>query len=294
MDDEVYARLRPLLFSIAYRMVASVGEAEDLVQEAFVRYHQHEARGEAVADPKAFLSTVVTRLAIDHLRSARVRREAYVGPWLPEPIVTDDSPDADPARHAELADSLSLAFLVVLEQLSPLERAAFLLREVFGYGYDEIAGMLERSQDSCRQLVARARRHLDADRPRYEVSARQHQELTDRFLQACLTGDVDGLAALLAADVVLVTDGGGRVRAVRKPVLGRDKVGRVLVTIMQPDRRAGVAAIRPVRVNGRPGRLAVDASGAPLGVLELDVADGLVQAIRLVLNPDKLGHLAPA
>ena len=294
MHDDVYARLRALLFSIAYQMVSSVSEAEDLVQEAFVRYHQHSARGEKVEDPKAFLSTVVTRLAIDHLRSARVRREAYVGPWLPEPIVTDDSPEADPARYAEMADSLSLAFLVVLEQLSPLERAAFLLREVFGYGYDEIAETLGRSKDSCRQLVTRARRHLDAGRPRYEVSAAQHEELTDRFLQACLAGDVDGLADLLAADVVLVTDGGGRVRAVRKPIVGRDKVGRVLVTIMQPDRRAGVTEIRSVRVNGRPGRVAVDATGAPVGVLEIDVADGLVQAVHLVVNPEKLAHLAPA
>jgi RNA polymerase sigma-70 factor (ECF subfamily) len=291
-DDELYARLRPLLFSIAYRMVGSVSEAEDLVQEGFVRLHQQRARGEEVHEPKAFLSTVVTRLAIDHLRSARVRREAYVGPWLPEPIVTDDSPEADPAAHAELADSLSLAFLVVLEQLSPLERAAFLLREVFGYGYDEIAGIVGRSQDSCRQLVSRARRHLDADRPRYEVDAAEHEELTDRFLQASMTGDVDGLAELLAADVELVTDGGGRARAVRKPVVGRDKVGLVLLTIMQPDRRAGVAAIRSVRVNGRPGRLAVDASGAPLAVLELDVADGVVRAVRLIVNPDKLAHLA--
>src|SRR5215210_1404516 len=257
--DDVYASLRPLLFSIAYRLVGSVAEAEDLVQEAFVRFHQRE---EDVEDPKAFLSTVVTRLAIDHLRSARVRREAYVGPWLPEPLLTDDS--ADPAAHAEMADSLSLAFLVLLEQLSPLERAAFLLREVFGYSYQQVAETVGRSQDSCRQLVARARRHLDAERPRYEVSREQHEELTDRFLEACLTGDVDGLAELLADDVVLVTDGGGRVRAVRKPVLGRDKVGRVLITITQPDRRAGVAAIRPVRVNGRPARLAVGADGAPL------------------------------
>jgi RNA polymerase sigma-70 factor (ECF subfamily) len=286
--DDVYARLRPLLFSIAYRMVGSVTEAEDLVQEAFVRFHQH---GDDVDDPKAFLTTVVTRLAIDHLRSARVRREAYVGPWLPEPLLADDS--ADPAAHAEMADSLSLAFLVLLEQLSPLERAAFLLREVFGYPYAQVAETLDRSQDSCRQLVARARRHLDAERPRYEVDAARHEELTDRFLEACLTGDVDGLAELLAADVVLVTDGGGQVRAVRKPVVGRDKVGRVMITITQPDRRAGVAAIRPVLVNGRPGRVAVDADGAPVGVIEIDVAGGLVRAIRMVVNPEKLALLAP-
>jgi RNA polymerase sigma-70 factor (ECF subfamily) len=287
--DDVYADLRPLVFSIAYRMVGSVTEAEDLVQEAFVRYHQHRAGGGEVDEPKAFLTTIVTRLAIDHLRSARVRREAYVGPWLPEPLLADDS--ADPARHAELADSLSLAFLVLLEQLSPLERAAFLLREVFGYPYDHIAGTIGRSEDSCRQLVARARRHIDEGRPRYEVDRARHEELTDRFLDACMTGDVDGLAELLAADVVLVTDGGGRVKAVRKPVLGRDKVSRVLVTIMRPDRRAGVAAIRPVLVNGRPGRVAVDADGAALAVLELEVGDGVVRAVHVVVNPEKLAHL---
>ena len=209
--DDVYIRLRPLLFSIAYRMVGSVSEAEDLVQEAFVRFHQH---GEEVEDPKAYLSTVVTRLAIDHLRSARVRRETYVGPWLPEPLIADES--GDPAAHAEMADSLSLAFLVLLEQLSPLERAAFLLREVFGYSYEQVAETVGRSQDSCRQLVARAHRHLDAGRARYEVSSAQHEELTDRFLQACLTGDVDGLAELLAGPAA---EHAARAIARRQPIL---------------------------------------------------------------------------
>ncbi len=284
--SDVYEELRPLLFSIAYRMVGSASEAEDIVQEAFLRYHD---RSEEVEAPRAFLSTVTTRLAIDHLRSARVRRETYVGPWLPEPLVADAT--GDPSAHAEIADSLSLAFLVLLENLTPLERAVFLLREVFGYSYEEIARIVDRSEDNCRQLATRARRHLDAERPRFEASREQREELTERFMQACETGDADGLIGLLAADVVAYTDGGGKARAAPRPIYGRDKVARFVRAISRPERVPGGWSARPVDVNGQPGRLFLDGAGEPIGVLTLDVAEGMVQAVRIVANPDKLGFV---
>jgi RNA polymerase sigma-70 factor (ECF subfamily) len=287
--DDVHPELRPLLFSIAYRMIGSVSEAEDIVQEAFLRYHR--ARPGDVENPKAYMSAVTTRLAIDHLRSARARREEYVGPWLPEPLLTDESAP-DPAEQAELADSLSLAFLVLLERLSPVERAAFLLREVFSYPYDEIAGVIGKSEANARQLVTRARRHVDAERPRFDVSREAHEELTDRFVAATQEGDVEGLIALLAADAFTYTDGGGKAQAPRKTLHGRERVARFMVAITRPGGGAEGVTLHPVDVNGRPGRLALDADGNPVGVLSLDVADGLVQAVRIVVNPDKLGHLS--
>ena len=226
-SPETYESLRPLLFSIAYRMVGSVSEAEDIVQEAYLRHHRAVRESDTeVQAPKAWLSAVTTRLAIDHLRSARVRRETYVGPWLPEPLMTDPAPD--PSEQVELADSLSIAFLAVLESLSPVERAVYLLREVFGYGYDEIAGIVDRTEDNCRQLATRARRHVEAHRPRFAVPRERQEELTERFIEAVQTGDDDALVAMLAEDAVAYTDGGGKVRAAPRPIAGRDKVARFL------------------------------------------------------------------
>jgi RNA polymerase sigma-70 factor, ECF subfamily len=287
-DIDLHTELRPLLFSIAYRMVGSVSEAEDLVQEAFLRYHR--AQPTDVENPKAYLSAVTTRLSIDHLRSARTRREEYIGPWLPEPLVVDERAP-DPSAQAELADSLSLAFLVLLERLSPVERAAFLLREVFDYPYDEIAEVIERSEDNTRQLVSRARRHVDEERPRFDVSREAHEALTERFVQATQEGDVDGLVELLAADAYTYTDGGGKAQAPRRTVHGRERVARFMVGIARPDRGVPAVTLHPVLVNGLPGRLARDAEGNAVAVLTLDVADGLVTAVRIVANPDKLAHL---
>jgi len=282
--------LRPLLFSIAYRMIGSVSEAEDIVQESFLRYHRALESGAEIGAPKTYLSTVATRLAIDHLRSARARREEYVGPWLPEPLLTDERAP-DPAEQAELADSLSLAFLTLLERLSPVERAAFLLREIFDYPYDDIAEIIGRSEDNARQLVSRSRRHVDAERPRFDVSRRQHEELTARFVEAAQNGDTEGLIELLAADAVAYGDGGGRVQAPRKPIQGRDRVARFMVAISRPERGIPGVTAEPAEVNGRPGRLVRDPDGKPVGVLSLDIAGGQVQAVRIVVNPEKLAHL---
>jgi RNA polymerase sigma-70 factor, ECF subfamily len=292
MDErDAYARYRPLLFSIAYRMVGSVSEAEDIVQETFLRAHR--AGPERVDSPKAYLTAITTRLAIDHLRSARVRREEYVGPWLPEPLVTDaDDPTADPAAHAETADSLSLAFLVLLERLSPVERAVFLLREVFGYDYDEIARVVGKRQDNARQIAARARRHVEAGRPRFEASRRQREELARRFLAAVEEGDTDGLVGMLAADVVIYGDGGGKAPALGQPIHGAVRVARVLLGFARQAERAGLR-LRPAEVNGQPGAIAYDPEGNLVSVLALDIADGLVQTVHSIVNPDKLRHLGP-
>jgi RNA polymerase sigma-70 factor, ECF subfamily len=291
MDEgDAYQELRPLLFSIAYRMVGSASEAEDLVQEAFLRLRRAVAGGAEVASPKAYLSAVTTRLAIDHLRSARVQRERYVGAWLPEPLVTGQEPD--PAGHAETADSLSLAFLVLLERLSPVQRAVFLLHEVFGYGYAEIAGILGKSEDNCRQIAARARRHVEAGRPRFEASRRQREELARRFFAAIEEGDTEGLVGLLAADAVLHGDGGGKAPALAAPVHGAERVARLLVGLARRGRAVGMRA-RPAEVNGHPGLLTLDPDGRLLGVFALDIADGRVQTVRSMVNPDKLRHLGP-
>ena len=289
-EDDAYRELRPLLFSIAYRMVGSVGEAEDLVQEAFLRFHRAVVGGEEVASPKAWLSAVTTRLAIDHLRSARARRERYVGAWLPEPLVTSTEPDA--AEHAETADTLSLAFLVLLERLSPVQRAVFLLHDVFGYGYGEIAGLVGRSEDNCRQIAARARRHVEAGRPRVEASRRQRDELARRFFAAVDQGDTEGLVGLLAADAVMEGDGGGRAPALTAPAAGARRVARFLIGLARRGRAVGMRS-RPVEVNGHPGLLIIDSEGHILGVLALDIADGRVQTVRSIANPDKLRHLGP-
>jgi RNA polymerase sigma-70 factor, ECF subfamily len=286
---DAFQELRPYLFAIAYRMVGSVSDAEDIVQEAFLRFHRATSEGEVVESPKAYLSAVTTRLAIDHLRSARVRRERYVGQWLPEPLLTDEGSDL--AQHAETADSLSLAFLVLLESLSPVERAVFLLREVFGYGYDEIARVVGKSEDNCRQIAVRARRQVDARKPRFEASRQRKEELARRFFAAAVEGDADGLLGLLAADVVAYGDGGGKAPAFPRPVFGRDRVARLFGAFRDRAKQFRVTTFQSAAINGQPGAVFFDQEGLPVVVVSLDIADDQVQAIRAVSNPDKLRHL---
>jgi RNA polymerase sigma-70 factor (TIGR02957 family) len=280
--------LRPLLFSIAYRMLGSVADAEDVVQEAYLRAERAQADGTRIESRRAFLTTVTTRLAIDELRSARARRETYVGPWLPEPLLTSTEPDA--GEHAEMADSLSMSFLVLLETLTSVERAVFLLREVFEYGYDEIAEIVDKSEANCRQILTRARKRIDEGRPRFEADRRQQEELARRFLEAFEEGDVDGLVELLAADAVFVGDGGGKGRGLSRPVYGRQPVTRLLVSFLLRYRSAS-ATVRLGEVNGQPGALFFDADERLVNVFALEVAEGAIQAVRSVINPDKLAHL---
>jgi RNA polymerase sigma-70 factor (ECF subfamily) len=268
-------------------MVGSASEAEDIVQEAFLRFHRESSAGTDIESPKAWLSTVTTRLAINHVQSARVRRESYVGTWLPEPLLTDT--ESESARHAETADSLSLAFLVLLESLGPVERAVFLLREVFDYGYDEIAAVVSKSEDNCRQIAVRARRQIEAKRPRFEASRKKREELSRRFFDAVMAGKTEGLISLLAADAVAYGDGGGKARAFPRPVYGRDKVARLFLRA----RGLAVSSLRHVEINGQPGALLLDPAGNPVVAISLDIADGLVQTVRAVSNPDKLHHLDP-
>ena len=284
--DGAHEELRPLMFSIAYRMTGSVGDAEDIVQEAFIRAYRAEEAGTQVESPQAFLATTTTRLAIDHLRLARVRRESYVGTWLPEPLVAEPGP----AERAEMADSLSLAFLVLLESLSPVERAVFLLREVFGYEYGEVARTVGKSEPNCRQIFARARRRIDEGRPRFEASRRQGAELTDRFLTVVGGGDIDAFIDMLAPDVVLFGDGGGKGQALPAPIYGRERVARLLRGLGRRAQQLAVAA-RPVQVNGQPGLVSFDQDGKVVAVMAFDVLDGQVQVIRSIVNPDKLRHL---
>lgn len=284
---EEFEELRPLLFSIAYRIVGSVGEAEDAVQETWLRFDASTTR---VASLKAFLAATVTRVSIDVLRSARVRREEYVGPWLPEPLLSD--PYQDPERSAELADSVSMAALLLLERLSPLERSVFVLREVFAFGFDEVAAAVGRSEAACRQLLVRARRHMQAGRPRFEADRQERKELATRFFDALKGGDVGGLQNLLAANVQLVGDGGGKAPQLARAVVGAENVARLLAAVYPLMARIDVT-FEPHEVNGQPGAVFRDPDGKVLHVLALDVLDGQIQTIRSVINPDKLGHLGP-
>ncbi len=284
---EEFEELRPLLFAIAYRILGSVSEAEDAVQETWLRF---EASPTQPRSTKAFLSAVVTRVSIDVLRSARVRREEYVGDWFPEPLLTD--PYDDPARSAELADSVSMAALLLLERLTPLERAVFVLREVFGFGFPEVAGAVGRSEAACRQLAVRARRHMDVGRPRFEADRREREELAARFFDALRDGDVDGIRELLAADVQMVGDGGGKAPAFARSVIGADKVARVLASIFPLLARIDTR-VEPRELNGQPGAIVRDRDGKVVGTLTLDVLGGRIQTIRAVDNPDKLAHLGP-
>jgi RNA polymerase sigma-70 factor (ECF subfamily) len=284
---EEFEELRPLLFSIAYRILGSVAEAEDAVQETWLRY---AASATQPTSAKAFLSAAVTRVSIDVLRSARVRREKYVGHWFPEPLLTD--PYEDPERAAELADSVSMAALLLLERLSPLERAVFVLREVFGFGFPEVAAAVGRSEAACRQLAVRARRHMDAGRPRFEADRRERQNLAARFFGALREGDVEGLRELLAADVQLVGDGGGKAPTLAGSVTGAEKVARVLVSVFPWLVRIDVT-LEPREVNGQPGAIVRDRDNKVLSTLTLDVLGGQIQTIRSVSNPDKLAHMGP-
>ena len=341
--EELLEELRPVAFAIAYRMLGSVSEAEDVVQEALLRVHQALAAGERIASPRGFVATVTTRLAIDELRSARARREHYVGQWLPEPILTDGRDD--PSRHAEIADSLSLAMLVLLETLSPEQRAVLLLRDVFDYGYGEIARIVGKNEDNVRQLASRARAHVEAGRPRFQTSpeqravvllhdvfgyhhaqiaqiigtsqgnvrqlvtrARRHlaqrrprfhttreqqQELARRFFAAVEHGDLSGLEALLAHDVKLTGDGGGKVPALARSLRGRTRVAHTLTNWARLGARLPGVSVRPVEVNGSPGALYLDAQQRLIAVVALEIADGQITSISAIVNPDKLTHLGP-
>ena len=292
MSGEGFDELRRSAFAIAYRMLGSVSEAEDVVQEGLLRLHRAREGGERIESPRAYLSTVVSRLSLDELRSARVRRETYVGEWLPEPLLA--STDDDPARKAETADSLSLAFLVLLESLSPEQRAAFLLREVFGEPYERIAEVIGTSAQNARQLVRRARRHVDERRPRFEASREQRETLATRFFAAVQEGDLEGLQQLLAHDVVLHGDGGGKAPALPRALHGRARVARALVTGMRAaTARLGGFTSRREEVNGQPGALFFDRKGRLISVVILDVADDQIQAVSSIVNPDKLRHLGP-
>jgi RNA polymerase sigma-70 factor, ECF subfamily len=288
---QLYEELRPLMFSIAYRMVGTASDAEDIVQEAFLRFHRETEKGTSIDSPKAYLSAVTTRLAIDHLRSARVRRERYVGTWLPEPLLAD--PETDVAREVETADSLSMAFLVLLESLTPVERAVFLLREVFDHGYDEIAGIVGKSEDNCRQIAVRARQQVDAKRPRFEASRPRREELARRFFEAAERGDEKGLLDLLSADVVVYADGGGKGPAFPRPVHGRERAVRVLMGGRAGGERLGVVGMLVTTINGQPGAVFFNHEGRAVAVATVDVADDLVQTIRAISNPEKLQHLGP-
>jgi RNA polymerase sigma-70 factor, ECF subfamily len=284
---EEFEELRPLLFAIAYRILGGVAEAEDAVQETWLRY---ESSPTQPTSTKAFLSAVVTRISIDVLRSARVRRETYVGQWFPEPLLAD--PYEDPARSAELADSVSMAALLLLERLTPLERAVFVLRDVFGFGFPEVAAAVGRSEAACRQLAVRARRHMDVGRPRFEADRQEREELAARFFDALRDGDIDGLREVLAADVQLVADAGGKAPAFARSVFGADNVARVLAlnipVLVKIDAR-----VEPRELNGQPGAIFRDRNDKVVGTVTLDVLGGRIQTIRAVVNPDKLGHLGP-
>jgi RNA polymerase sigma-70 factor (TIGR02957 family) len=290
--ERLLDELRPVAFAIAYRMLGSVSEAEDIVQEALLRLHRALEDGQQIRSPRAFVATVTTRLAINELRSARARRERYVGEWLPEPIITNRSDD--PAQHAEMADSLSLAMLVLLESLSPEQRAVLLLHDVFEYDHAQIAEIVGKSQDNVRQLAARARRHVEERRPRFQTTREQREELARRFFQAAEQGDLAGLEALLAHDVVLTADGGGKAPALARSLRGRNRVARTVINywIRVPARIPGLQ-MRPVEVGGSPGALVLHGSERVIGVVVLDIGSGQIQGINSIVNPDKLAHLGP-
>jgi RNA polymerase sigma-70 factor (ECF subfamily) len=280
-----FLSVRPLLFSISYRMLGSATEADDVLQEAYLRWRT--ASRDGVVSPRSYLCTMVTRLCIDRLRSAAVAREAYVGLWLPEPVLSDVEPG--PEESVELAESLSIAFLVLLESLSPLERAVFLLREVFGFEYEEISQMVGRSNAACRQLVSRAHRHLGEGSSRFRADRARGGELANRFLAACASGDLAGLMRLLTDDVVALADGGGKARAAARPIAGKRNVAAYMVGISKM--ASYISGVLPATINGQPGFVLFDQQRLD-SVLVLDVAAEGVRGVHIIANPDKLGWIA--
>jgi len=282
---ETFHQYRSLLFSIAYRMLGSVADAEDMLQETFIRWQKSSE--EEIRSPRAFLVTIISRLCINHLQSARVQREEYVGQWLPEPILT--GPRSDPSQASQLDESLSLAFLLLLERLTPMERAVFLLREVFDYEYSEIAQTLGQSEANCRQILARARKHVAESRPRFDASPQQSEQLLRRFLDASSNGDMDGLVALLSREVVFHSDGGGKAAAVPNLVYGPDNVARAILGGLKKLVPQNLVR-RMAHINGQPGVVSY-VDGRPFSIFTMDIADGLVRNIYVVTNPEKLAHL---
>lgn len=279
--------MRPLLFSIAYRMLSSVADAEDIVQDAFLRYQGALDRGVVVESRKAYLSATVTRLAIDRLRSARHERETYIGEWLPAPLLTSNE---DPAGLMEERDSVSMAFLLLLERLSPVERAVFILHDVFDYEYAEVADIVQKSEVNCRQLSSRARRHVRSERPRFDVPRRRREELASQFFAALRSGEVETLASTLAADVVLYGDGGGKAPQVMRPIEGIDRVSALFAGLSRQLNAIDVG-VEERAINGQPGAVFRDRNGSVISVIELDIRGGAIRAIRSVMNPDKLRHI---
>jgi RNA polymerase sigma-70 factor (ECF subfamily) len=284
---EEFQDLRPLLFAIAYRILGSVSEAEAAVQETWLRF---EASATEPTSIKAYLSAIVTHISIDVLRSARVRREEYVGEWFPEPLL--DDPYEDPERAAELADSVSMAALLLLERLSPLERAVFVLREVFAFDFPAIATAVDRSEAACRQLAVRARQHMDEGRPRFEADGAEREKLAARFFDAFREGDLAGLRELLAADVQMIGDSGGKAPQWGTSILGAERVARMLAAIAEPFIQIG-GTVEPHQLNGQAGAIFRDRDNRVVNALVLDILDGQIQTIRSVINPDKLGHIGP-
>jgi RNA polymerase sigma-70 factor (ECF subfamily) len=285
-DAESFNRYRSLLFSIAYRMLGSASDAEDIVQEAYLRWES--APAEEVRSPKSYLSAVVTRLCIDFLKSARVQREVYVGPWLPEPVLTQQGQDL--TRNVELAESLSMAFLLLLESLGPIERAVFLLHEVFDYTFGEVAEIVSKSEANCRQMARRAKEHLREQRPRYQVSKEQQERTTARFLQVCAGGDLQGLLNMLTGDVVLLSDGGGKVLAARNPIYGPSNVARWVFGVLGKQPPGSQYTIEVVEVNGQRGIMGyLDGELNFITVLACD--RDLIRAVYVVVNPEKLAHI---
>lgn len=282
---DIFTHYRPLLFSIAYRMLGSVADAEDITQDAFIRWNT-VPDDEAVASPKAYLMSIVTRLCINHLQSARVQREVYVGPWLPEPLMTEHVPDI--ANTIEQQESLSIAFLVLLETLSPVERAVFLLRDVFDYDYAEIARVVDKSEASCRQMARRARQRVAAHHQRFTATPETSERLAQRFVAACVSGDLPELLQLLSEESTLISDGGGKVTAARNPVYGADRIARMALGIL--GKTPADMTPQPARINGQPGFI-WSLNGKAQGAMAFDIAEDHIRAIYLVVNPDKLRHL---